>query len=131
MRRADALTPAQAQAAWLLRHWDRIGIGVRCAYNPFCACGLRAYLQVARQVIAAGARAEVQVHQRTLSVLLQTARDAALPWHWRSVCLDHAAMPLARLRTLLGPTDKVAVQAMFCAVQAATDELWATLPRAT
>lgn len=129
MKRSDALTPAQAQTAWLLRRWDRIGIGVRCAYNPFCACGLRAYLQVARQVIAAGARPEVQVHLRSLTVLLQTARDQALPWHWRSVCLDYAAMPLARLKTLLAPTDPVAVEAMVCALQTASDELGLSLPR--
>jgi hypothetical protein len=131
MPRPDALTPAQAQAAWLLRRWDRVGIGVRCAYNPFCACGLRAYLQLARQLIASGVRPERWVQQRALSVLLQTARDEALPWHWRSVCLDYAAMPLARLKTLLEPTDPVALSAMACAVQAASDELEAKLPRGT
>lgn len=129
MQRPDTLTPAQAQAAWLLRRWDRVGIGVRCAYNPFCACGLRAYLQLARQLIAAGVRPEVWVHRRTLTVLLQTARDPALPWHWRSVCLDYAAMPLARLNTLLDATDPVALAAMDCAVQAVSDELEANLPR--
>jgi hypothetical protein len=33
--------------------------------------------------------------------LLDTARDEALPWFWRSVCLEHTTRPLARLTTLL------------------------------
>lgn len=123
MQRPDALTPTQAHAAWLLRRWDRLGISVRCAYKPFCACDLRAYLQAARQVIAAGTLPQVQVHKRTLCVLLQAARDPALPWHWRCACLDFAAQPLARLRTLLEPADTVAFEAMACAVQMAGNEL--------
>jgi len=124
----ESLAPNHTRVAWLLRRWDRIGIGVRCAYNPFCSCSLRAYLQVARQVIATRACPEAQVHKRTLCVLLLTARDAALPWHWRSVCLEHATLPLARLQSLLGGSDP-AVETMHCAVQAAHDELGATPPR--
>lgn len=33
---------------------------------------------------------------RMLQNLLRTARDDALPWFWRSVCLEHATLPLAR-----------------------------------
>jgi hypothetical protein len=131
MERSAAPTPAPTRADWLLRRWDRVGIGIRCAYNPYCACGLRAYLQIARQVIASGVRPEVEVHRRTVTVLLQTARDAALPWPWRSVCLDHAALPLARLRTLLAPTDAPALEALDGAVQAAADEIDAVALRAS
>jgi len=96
----QALTGAQVRHAALLRWWDRIGIGVRCAYNPACPCALRHYLEAGRRVAAAGAYAEQQVLRRTLTVLLQTARDEALPWYWRSVCLESTARPLARLRHL-------------------------------
>lgn len=125
MYKPRPLTGEQTQHAALLRWWDRIGIGVRCAYNPDCACAARLYLEAGRRVVAAGARSEEQVQRRLLTVLLQTARDKALPWYWRSVCLEHVTHPLARLQSLLRRTDPIALEAMHCAVQAAHDELGA------
>jgi hypothetical protein len=127
--RSDAMSAPQTQAAWLLRRWDRIGIGVRCAYNPGCACAVRHYLEAGRRVVASGARTEPLVQRRILTVLLQTAHDEALPWFWRSVCLEHSAYPLARLHSLLSANDPIALHAMDCAVQAAHDGLAATPPR--
>lgn len=129
MKSSQAMTELQAQAAALLRLWDRIGIGVRCGYNPYCACAVRHYLEAGRRVAASGARTETQVHQRMLTVLLQTARDEALPWAWRAVCLEHTTLPLARLTSLLKQQDPIACHAMECAVQAAYDRLAATPPR--
>lgn len=129
MKPGQAMTGPQAQAASLLRRWDRIGLGVRCGYNPFCACAVRHYLEAGRRVAACGARTEVQVHQRMLTVLLQTAHDEALPWAWRAVCLEHTTLPLARLTSLLKPHDPIACHALECAVQAAYDGLAATPPR--
>ena len=123
------MTTAQTQAASLLRRWDRIAIGVRCAYNPGCPCAVRHYLEAGRRVVASGARTEPQVQQRMLAVLLQVARDEALPWYWRSVCLEHTAYPLARLQSLLKTRDPVALHVMDCAVLAAHDVLAATPPR--
>lgn len=125
MNKNPSLTNAQTQHAALLRWWDRIGIGVRCAYNPGCACAVRLYLEAGRRVVSARARSEAQVQRRLLTVLLQTARDAALPWYWRSVCLEHTTYPLARLQSLLRGADPIAIDAMRCAVQAAHDELGA------
>lgn len=122
------MTPAQTQRAWLLRRWDRIGLGVRCAYNPGCPCAVRHYLEAGRRVVAGGARSELQVQLRMLTVLLQVARDEALPWIWRSICLEYTAFPLARLRSLLRASDPIAWQAMECATQAAHDLLDATPP---
>lgn len=120
-----SLTPEQTQHAALLRWWDRIGIGVRCAYNPGCPCAVRLYLEAGRRVCAAGARSEEHVQRRLLTVLLQTARDVALPWYWRSVCLEHTTYPQARLQSLLRAADPIALEAMRCAVQTAQDELGA------
>lgn len=117
------MTPAQTQNAWLLRRWDRIGVGVRCAYNPGCPCAVRHYLEAGRRVVAGGVRSEMQVQLRTLTVLLQVVHDEALPWIWRSVCLEHTTYPLARLQSLLHQADPIALEAMRCAVQAAHDEL--------
>ncbi|MDZ7855819.1 hypothetical protein [Sphaerotilus sp.] len=123
MERPNALTTSQTQAAALLRRWDRIGVGVRCGYNPSCPCAVRHYLDAGRRVVIAGVRPEQQVMQRLLTVLLQTAHDEALPWYWRSVCLEHTTLPMARLTSLLQQHDPVACHAMHCAVQAAGDAL--------
>ena len=53
MSSTPSLTPEQTQHAALLRWWDRIGIGVRCAYNPGCPCAVRLYLEAGRRVCAA------------------------------------------------------------------------------
>ncbi|HSI57781.1 MAG TPA: hypothetical protein VLA16_09500 [Ideonella sp.] len=121
------LRPVPAHdAAALLRRWDRIGIGIRCAYNPGLPGVIRHYLDAGRQVAAAGVLPEMAVLQRLLTVLLQTAHDEALPWFWRSVCLEHTTLPLARLRTRLKHYDPIACHALECAVQAIRDTLAAT-----
>ncbi len=129
--RRHAVTPQQTQAAALLRRWDRIGVGIRCAYNPALPAVIRHYLDAGRQVIAAGVLPELPVQQRLLTVLLQTAHDEALPWFWRSVCLEHTALPLARLTSLLKLHDPIACHALECAVQATQDVIAATQPRTT
>ena len=122
-QRVEPSAVTAAQAFDLLECWDRIGIGIRCAYNPFCACPVHHYIQAGLRVAAAGVRSELFVHQRLLQVLLQTARDDALPGFWRSVCLEHAAMPLTRLQALLTLHDPIAVDALRSVVQAVGDEL--------
>lgn len=107
----------------LLEAWDRIGLAVRCAYNPFCACPIRRFLVVGQCVIDAGARPELAVHQRLLQVLLQAARDDGLLVTWRRACLEYAALPLQRLHGLLCLHDPIACDALRSAVQAAGNEL--------
>lgn len=121
--------PTLMQAAALLQRWDRIGIGVRCAYNPSCPCALRHYLAAGRQVAASGALPELLVQRRTFTVLLQTAHDEALPWYWRSVCLEYTTLPLARLHALLRNHDPIACHALDCAVQSTHDVLAAAQSR--
>ena len=125
MRHRPAAAATSALHADLLQRWDRIGLGVRCAYHPACPQVIHHYLEAGRRVAVGGARSEAQVQRRILAVLLQTSRDAALPWFWRSVCLEHTAYPLARLQSLLRHDDPLAFDAMLCAVQAAHDELGA------
>jgi hypothetical protein len=116
-----------SHARALLDTWDRIGIGVRCAYNPDCPSAVRAYLEAGRRVAADGLRSQIHIHRRTLNVLLQTARDEALPRYWRSVCLEHTTYPLARLQSLLKESDPIALEAMHCAVRAAHDVIAASV----
>ncbi|KIP98478.1 fur associated gene A protein [Pseudomonas fulva] len=42
----------------------------------------------------------------TLNLLMDTACDTALPWHWRSVCLDHAYRSLYALQHLATNRDQ-------------------------
>lgn len=94
--------------ATLLQLWDRLGLVVRCAYHPYCACPLRRYLEVGQRVIDADALPALRVHRRVFELLLQTARDEALPGFWRAACVDHAVLPLARLQELLAHHDPIA-----------------------
>jgi hypothetical protein len=91
----------------LLDRWDRIGLGVRLAYNPHCPQAIRAFLHAGRCLAACGARTELDVQIRTLAVLLDTALDPALPRSWRSACVEHACLPLARIVSLGRRTGRV------------------------
>ncbi len=112
-----------AQAFDLLECWDRIGIGIRCGYNPGCTCSIHHYLEIGRRVVQAGVRNELHVQTRLLQVLLQAARDDGLPAGWRVACMEHAALPFHRVRALLAPHDPIAADALLGAVQAVGDEL--------
>lgn len=88
------------RAAFLLQRWDRIGLGIRLAYNPWHPPVIRCYLHSGQQLVGAGVLDEARAQRRMLAVLVQTAADEALPWCWRSACHEHTVFPLARLATL-------------------------------
>lgn len=119
------MNSSETHQAALLRRWDRIGLGVRLAYNPTLPCVIQHYQEAGRRVVAAGALPELAVQRRQLTVLLQTAHDEALPWFWRSVCLEYSTLPLARLQSLLKHSDPIACDALSCALQSAKDMLTA------
>lgn len=89
-----------ACAAALEARWDRIGLGVRCAYNPTRPEVLHHYVQTARRLSRLLPAQEARIQCRMLELLLRTAEDEALPWTWRAVCLEQLAWPLARLTSL-------------------------------
>ncbi len=103
--------------------WERIGLGIRLAYNPSRPEVLRCWLALGTRLAAEGAIDEHTMLQRSLRLLLQTAQDEALPWFWRSVCLEHSTRPLARITTLLRLHDPLQAQAVQAFVQAARDRL--------
>jgi hypothetical protein len=84
-----------------IERWERIGLGIRLAYNPGRAEVVRLWLATGRQLSRDGGLQEVPMLARSLQRLLQTAEDPALPWTWRHVCLEHVARPWARLQFLL------------------------------
>jgi hypothetical protein len=105
--RIRARRPLDTGQLACLDRWDRIGLGVRLAYNPDCPQAIRAFLHAGRRLAASGARTELEVQVRTLAVLLDTALDPALPRPWRSACLEHACLPLARIDSLARRTGRV------------------------
>ncbi len=100
------------------RRWERIGLGIRLAYNPENPAVIRCWLGLGARLATDGGAAEVALLQRTLRLLLQTAHDESLPWFWRSVCLEHTARPLSRLTTLLKLHDPLAAQFLHGCVEA-------------
>ena len=85
----------------LRQRWDRIGIGIRCAYNPWLPPVILLYLQAGRRLVTAGAMDDEAVQRRMLSLLMKTAADEALPWTWRAACLEYTVRPRSRLNRLL------------------------------
>ncbi len=116
MNRAASVS---AGAATLRQRWERIGLGIRLAYNPEQPAVIRCWLGIGGQLAGDGGSAELALLQRSLRLLMQTAHDEALPWYWRSVCLEHTARPLSRLTTLLKLHDPLAAHLLHESVDAA------------
>ena len=112
---------------YLRSRWDRIAIGIRCAYNPWLPPVILHYLEAGRRLVKSGAMDETVVQRRMLTVLLQTAGDEALPWCWRAACLESTVRPRARLATLLGDNDTGTRESLEEAVQFAQVRLDAAL----
>ena len=110
----------------LRQRWDRIGIGIRCAYNPWLPPVILLYLQAGRRLVSAGAMDDLAVQRRMLALLMQTANDEALPLPWRMSCLEHTMRPRARLARRLAASDPDAVARMARAVDDLSAQLEAS-----
>jgi hypothetical protein len=93
----------------LRQRWDRIGVGIRCACNPWLPAVILLYLQAGRRLVSAGAMDDVAVQRRMLTLLMRTANDKALPLAWRMACLEHTMRPRTRLARRLAGSDPEAV----------------------
>lgn len=106
-----------------IERWQRLALGIRLAYNPGQPAVIRQYLSLGHRLVQTGQLAPSRAWARTLELLLQTAADEALPWFWRSVCLEHTAQPLARCTHHLGAgavvTQQARVDALFAHLAAA------------
>lgn len=112
-----------------LARWQRIGLGVRLAYNPRKPDVVRLWIALGQQLAADPGIDETALLRRLLRLLVQVANDEALPWYWRSVCLELADRPLARLLTLLRASDPLQADALQVVMQLARERLDA-VPRA-
>jgi hypothetical protein len=120
-----ASAPSAPSPAWQRERWERIALGIRLAYNPFHPQVVAYWVALGRRLADSRVLDEERMLMRTLQLLLQTSQDSALPWFWRSVCLEHSTRPLARLQTLVQAADPVRAQALEAFVQAARDRLGA------
>lgn len=103
---SDPLPALMAAAASIggerrVERWQRIGLGIRLAYNPDRADVLRSWIALGIQLARARDVDEPLLWRHAFRLLLQTACDEALNWRWRAACLEHTAWPMARLTTLL------------------------------
>ena len=118
-------TPHQAAQH---RRWERLHVAIRCGLFPMQPALIRVYLGVGCWLVRQGQLNEPAASQRMLDLLLNTARDDALPWFWRSVCLELSTLALARLTTLLNQQDPHALQSLFDTVDSAQGQLAAESP---
>lgn len=83
----------------LLDRWQRLEMQVRCGLAPEHPGIVRVYVHAGLHLVRHGLKPARDVHDRLLATLTTAARDEALPWFWRSVCLENVSLPLARLRS--------------------------------
>jgi len=112
----------------LRQRWDRIGIGIRCAYNPWLPPVILLYLQAGRRLVTSGVMDDAVVQRQMLALLMRTANDEALPLPWRMACLEHTARPRMRLAKLLAGNDPDAVARLAREVDDLSGRLEAALP---
>ncbi len=115
------------QAAQCVR-WERMHVAVRCGLHPAQPTSIRSYLGLGRWLVKRGLLDDLVTNERMLRLLLDTARDEALPWFWRSVCLEYTAMPVARLTTLLKQQDPQSLHAVAVSLRSAQLRLAAVAP---
>lgn len=92
--------PIASASPALEQRWDRLGVGVRCAYDTREPALLLRYLQAGRSLSRQQPQREAHIQGRMLELLLRTAGDGSLPWAWRIACLEQTPWPLARLASL-------------------------------
>lgn len=91
----------QLSAPATTEQWRRLGMQIRLALHPDDPRIVRTYLMHAEALIAEGRCPPWPMHDRSLSLLLDTACDALLPIAWRLTCLDACCRPLGQLGALV------------------------------
>ena len=105
--------------------WERVHMATRCGLRATQPTLMRIDLGLGRWLVHRGLFDDRITNPR---LLLGTARDEALPRFWRSVCLEHTALPLARLSTRLEQQNPQALQAVAAAHRSAQPRLAAMAP---
>ena len=106
-----------------VQRWRRLQMQVRCGLYPDQPARIRRFLLAGARLVRLGLLAPAAVQLQTVRTLVQVGEDTALPWFWRSVCLEHVNLPLARLRSLIGGQDPQTLRTLELSVQRARDRL--------
>jgi len=83
-----------------LENWRALSLRIRCALEPDEPRVIEHYLAEGRYLARFTATPRRLIAESTFRLLIETARDTALPWHWRSLCLDQTWRPLRDLQAL-------------------------------
>ncbi|MDC6381082.1 FagA protein [Pseudomonas graminis] len=83
-----------------LEHWRALSLRIRCALDPDEPRLIEHYLAEGRYLARFTATPKSLICESTFRLLLDTASDTALPWHWRCLCLDQAWRPLRDMQSL-------------------------------
>ena len=83
-----------------LDNWRWLSHRIRCAMSPDEPRLIDHYLAEGRYLVCCTDTSPWTVAMTAFRLLLDTASDRMLPWHWRCLCLDQAWRPLLELRTL-------------------------------
>ncbi|MHC2145543.1 hypothetical protein ACVI9W_001525 [Pseudomonas sp. 210_17 TE3656] len=85
-----------------LENWRWLSRRIRCAMEPDEPRLIDHYLAEGRYLVCCTETSAWTVALTSFRLLLDTACDRMLPWHWRCLCLDQAWKPLLQLRKLDG-----------------------------
>ncbi|WP_236207779.1 FagA protein [Pseudomonas tohonis] len=80
--------------------WRWLGQHIRCALTPDEPRLLTRFLDDGHELVVHHDLPAWRIFEGSFQLLLDSATDRALPWHWRCLCLDHAYLPLQSLRPL-------------------------------
>ena len=83
-----------------LESWRWMSRQIRCGLDPNEPRLIEHYLNEGRYLACCTATHPWTIAETSFRLLLDTASDIALPWHWRSMCLDQAWRPLRDLEKL-------------------------------
>ncbi len=83
-----------------LENWRGLSLRIRCALEPDEPRLIEHYLAEGRYLARFTATPRPMIAETTFGLLIDTARDTALPWHWRCLCLDQAWRPLRDLQAI-------------------------------
>ncbi|HEX8589398.1 FagA protein [Pseudomonas sp.] len=83
-----------------LENWRALSLRIRCALDPDEPRVIEHYLAEGRYLARFTATPKSLICESTFRLLIDTASDTALPWHWRCLCLDQAWRPLRDMQAL-------------------------------